>query len=556
MKHHVTWQTAAPLWKEVLRDRGDAARFEQPALLRFASDTFMEELAALLQTDPTALKDYVARAETWSRPDSGWLARTDPRRDDPLKLFQVTHGRFYLVGASLVCRIPGLPDHRVDKGREENASFVLRRLVPKNPLNFTPSNPATFDEWAWVVGALGGKWTPMPAGRAIADSAAGIEERLPMFPMNFVQDERPRRLWLGLVPVGSREAGRAAREISPTIVADDDLIGDYLADPRFVEFDTRVGDALQNLHKAVTATRVQIGESQAREVLLFVLLDFATFFQSHMPEVLEQTWTGSDADRGTLHDHLAAAEFSSTASWLEALNAALAEQEAILAGTLADSSSPANGMDLSAIKTAIENVWPPPLLPSGLPTMVKDALGEFTPTAENGAANGVSGPEPDAVPKLDPAGRTFYAIRCVYDQPQCPPIDRPVVSARASVPFQLAPFFDPDAPARPLRISMPVDTSPAGLRKFPRNVAVLISDQLRRQMNRVQEIKLQAIDDGNVGADEPGISLGMICSFSIPIITICALILLLIIVFLLNIVFWWLPFFRICLPLSLKAKEG
>ena len=41
----------------------------------------------------------------------------------------------------------------------------------------------------------------------------------------------------------------------------------------------------------------------------------------------------------------------------------------------------------------------------------------------------------------------------------------------------------------------------------------------------------------------------MICQLSIPIITICALILLLIIVALLNIVFWWMPFFRICLPI-------
>jgi hypothetical protein len=37
---------------------------------------------------------------------------------------------------------------------------------------------------------------------------------------------------------------------------------------------------------------------------------------------------------------------------------------------------------------------------------------------------------------------------------------------------------------------------------------------------------------------------------SIPIITICALILLMIIVQLLNIIFWWLPFFRICLPVG------
>ena len=45
------------------------------------------------------------------------------------------------------------------------------------------------------------------------------------------------------------------------------------------------------------------------------------------------------------------------------------------------------------------------------------------------------------------------------------------------------------------------------------------------------------------------IDIGMMCSFSIPIITICALILLMMIVGLLNIVFWWMPFFRICIPM-------
>ena len=60
----------------------------------------------------------------------------------------------------------------------------------------------------------------------------------------------------------------------------------------------------------------------------------------------------------------------------------------------------------------------------------------------------------------------------------------------------------------------------------------------------------------NGDLDSPGLDIGMICSFSIPIITICAFILLMIIVQLLNIIFWWLPFFKICLPVpTLKAKS-
>ncbi len=64
-------------------------------------------------------------------------------------------------------------------------------------------------------------------------------------------------------------------------------------------------------------------------------------------------------------------------------------------------------------------------------------------------------------------------------------------------------------------------------------------------MDRVTDLK-KALD-GEM-ADEERFDLGVLCQFSIPIITICALIVLMIIVCLLNIVFFWMPFFRICLP--------
>ena len=49
----------------------------------------------------------------------------------------------------------------------------------------------------------------------------------------------------------------------------------------------------------------------------------------------------------------------------------------------------------------------------------------------------------------------------------------------------------------------------------------------------------------------------MICSLSIPIITICALILLIIIVSLLDFIFKWMPWFIACFPIpGFKAKKG
>ena len=120
-----------------------------------------------------------------------------------------------------------------------------------------------------------------------------------------------------------------------------------------------------------------------------------------------------------------------------------------------------------------------------------------------------------------------------------------------SEPFQIAGFFDLDAPARPINISLPIDTSIKDLRKLRKNVNFLLSNQLREQMNRVTSLK-DALD--GKFADGKSVDVGLICSFSIPIITICALLVLMIFISLLNIIFWWMPFLRICFPIGLKAK--
>ena len=154
------------------------------------------------------------------------------------------------------------------------------------------------------------------------------------------------------------------------------------------------------------------------------------------------------------------------------------------------------------------------------------------------------------MPKLDPRPETRYVLRCVYQRPRCGPL-RPDVVSNPTEPFALAPYFDFDAPSRPFRIALPVDTSVAGLRKFAKNVGFLMSNQLRQQVNSVTDLK-KALD-GNLASGEQ-FDLGEICSFSIPVITLCAMIVLMIFIVLLNLVFWWLPFLRLCLPIPLKKR--
>ena len=174
-------------------------------------------------------------------------------------------------------------------------------------------------------------------------------------------------------------------------------------------------------------------------------------------------------------------------------------------------------------------------------------------------------------PMLDPR-EGWFVIRCAFERPNCGPLEPPVVSAPTR-PFQMAGFFDPDAPARPIRIALPVDTSPAGLRKFDKKAAFMISDVLCGQINRAKGMSLgdlvlsvlpwpfhkdlsSSLSDIAPCTDK-GVQAGMICSLSIPIITICALILLIIIVSLFDLIFKWIPFFLICFPLpGFKAKKS
>jgi hypothetical protein len=163
----------------------------------------------------------------------------------------------------------------------------------------------------------------------------------------------------------------------------------------------------------------------------------------------------------------------------------------------------------------------------------------------------------------------WYVIRCVFERPECGPLDPPLLSDPTRE-FQMAGFFDPDAPARPIRIALPIDTSPAGLRKFDKNTAFMISDMLCGQINRVKGMTLadlvlsvlpwpfhQDLPKTDSGpCTSGGIEVGMMCSLSIPIITICALLMLMIIVSLLDIIFRWMPFFIFCFPLpKFKSKS-
>lgn len=641
MRHHVQWTAPATM-------RGPA-----PAILRFATDSFMEEFNRALETDPAKLAGLEAQFETWRSPGSSAPAVPEPlasssklerrltrlrgsaeRRlalfslssgaaveDAPpaaggsaqprlLKLYQPAHQRFYLVAAALVCRLPGLPDRTIDAARDERATFVLRRIRTR-----TAGGRTVREEYGFVAGSSGGAWVKIAAPDT---TLAPGEEKRPLFAVHFQDDaEKRRRVLGGLIPAGRREQYIGASEAAAApAAASGEPASATLADPGAPTppIDPRIAllsaDAIEPwkalvVRAAKTASEIAHPSNAGEDVSgaheasreniqvgsWYVLLDFATFLEQHLNEV----WTALVNDtvptvpsqrhvvlaiRGaTLPAGVPSFGMIKPATLRDALVAVTAVREQLeqATGGFSVKAPSADWPNFIFPLADAQHGGPEPALTvpapaPGTPTLksyqvvlrkisaLRDAIAAALPAEP-------TAPVPDmplaAQPVMAPDEPAVFVIRCVFERPECGPLDPPLVSA-PSRPFELAAFFDPDAPARPIRISLPVDTSPAGLRRSPKNTAFMVSDMLCGQINRAKglgfiDLVLSVLPfplhkDLDSGGPTPcktdaGASLGMICSLSIPIITVCALILLIIMVSLLDMIFRWLPYFIFCFPL-------
>ncbi len=138
-----------------------------------------------------------------------------------------------------------------------------------------------------------------------------------------------------------------------------------------------------------------------------------------------------------------------------------------------------------------------------------------------------------------------YAIRAFIrvNRPcDCPP---EIVWSPYSEEFTIAPWYA-SGPGGPVPIILP-DLTPDFFKNARPNVAFSVPAKLANFLN--QDPKKILKGEGTNGS---AFTLDWICGFNIPIITICAFILLNIILSLLNIIFFWLPFVKICIPFPRK----
>lgn len=565
------------MWPSLLGE--DRTRFDRPELLRFAVDDFMDVLRETLAEDPSALSTFVVRPETW-RSASAWAGISVPGLNDAVKLYQPVHQRFYLVTASLVCRIRGLPDRTVRPEQQERAAVVVRRVEPAEPEGTVDvTRPQSFREFAWCGAEAG--WAPLDDG--LPDGL--VEEELPMFPLSFTVDraldarraraDRPgrcstplppaaetppaRTLWAALLPVGRREEYETAPG-APAVDAGD-LEGDatFTDDPRWNQIRATALQALQQLRDNASKAG---DEAVVRDSLVFAVLDLLDLFCDELHPLYDRIASdSSDAsglptEQAALFEHLRDTNFHPYhgRSWLWVVRQTQDVADAVRTGAPQDALS-TGAMSAGQVEGAIARLgvfWPghsDRSTETDFYTALRDALAATeVPDLDDPEARPPGTPAP-----VQPLDGSQYVVRCVHERPRCAPYETRTVSAPSRL-FTMASFYDPEAPARPLKVALPVDPSVGTLRNTAKGVSFLFSQQLRKQVQRVQDVTFGDLDDGYLN-EGGGVSMGMICSLSIPIISICALILLLIIVNLLNIVFWWLPYFKICFPIPTGSSD-
>jgi hypothetical protein len=151
----------------------------------------------------------------------------------------------------------------------------------------------------------------------------------------------------------------------------------------------------------------------------------------------------------------------------------------------------------------------------------------------------------------DPAGRyQLHGFVRVRRDDGCAP---ELVWAEPSAPYAIMAWYENGLASPTLVRLPPLDRK--NVRKLKPNVSFVVPKGLFCLLNRNSPKDFM---EGNGKECSPSMLQGgidWICGFNIPIITICAFIVLFIFLVLFNIIFWWLPFIKICFPLPRAAKE-
>jgi len=307
------------------------------------------------------------------------------------------------------------------------------------------------------------------------------------------------------------------------------------------------------------------------DLSLFIIVDLGDFLQNKMPEVFNALIAGASTNLPTDGTYTSRQALLTELRGITVtfypngvagsrqtitLDTAIRNLQNFLSLARGQGDDPTDLYNVSPTYTSINDpagyLAPPPPYPTATPFPTPTTAGRLHNLFSDALAEDRNHkktwlkvpPELTELVKDDPDIGTTYFLRLVYEHDPCTP-----VLSDPSVPFAFSKCFDPDAPARPIRIELP-SIKPKDLRKYKRGVGLQFSPELNNLVGRVNAEMLQKGPLSSIPADA-GASLGVafICSFSIAITFLVALIVMFIFLILFNIIFWWLPFIFICFPI-------
>lgn len=545
------WVAPIPLWNTA------GTSLQQPFVAEFTEDSFMPDFLNMMAGNVA--------------PDLPAPLNIGDQNNILYRLFQPLHQRYYLVTASLVCRKLGMPDRSVDRKNGEKVSFVLRRLVPQPPVS---GQPQQYIELAWVEAGQNKGWQPLTDDQNNPIPLRKDEERLPLHPAKYcpfpaspagtgstVQPKpcETRTVHHGYIPVDKREKYLVPVQLT-AIQANITSSG---ADPRLNQVSTEVIQTWLALYvDPITHEKLALDldllnltgspEEQTRktnlrqQISLYLIVDLGDFLKTYLSSVFNAITRQSsiqDSDQQALFDELNNIMITVNARPTKLTDAIKQLQDKTnLSNAESDppidtydvANATARGVSINAHYLSL--TYPQPPGEGTLHPLFDHAL-RTSPTHFNIPADIAR------LVKDEPTQGDIFIARLVYERGTCDPI-----ISNISPAFTFAKFFEPGAPARKIRIEMP-SIRLKDLRQHQRGVAFQMPGNLNDLLNRINPGMLKG---GGLADTGPPLDFAVICTFSIPIITICALIVMFIFLILLNIIFWWLPFIRICFPIPKK----
>ena len=521
---------------------------------------------AQFQADAASAPQNNLALFSWEQED-----RMPPDQGGLLKLRRPVHRTFHVVAWEASCKLPNAPSGQPPVAPEKIASagFVLRtgdanapqgfHILKGRPQGWGPVEPKVDPDAARQVKALG----LIPRQTTLAAQYSG-EETFPLHPLAVQDRTTSHTLLYGYLPIGSGDY------VPPTAPQPPPASDDFLKDlpwpfglarlsggpPSHYTFDRQIESGLLRNPMAallsVLIGRYQLADSAAwNDPLngpLVTILDRLAFYADPPIPLSGQAlrdWAAAHPATGStlgavLRDYAATTAPPSAGGTRDPAAPPLTYADVLLS-TLMKTDPDSDSIALPAsskLHATADNL----LVSESVATQFRAAL-----RLRAGQAAAVSSAALP-VPKLTsgPTGRYFVVpfVRTVR-----PDGCEHIHWGSPSDPFAVAAAFDPEA-ARPSLIEMP---SLADARKGAASGATfdLPADMANLLNGLASNSAAQNMLSGG-GGPSGGLGIRFLCSFSLPAITICAMVMLSVMISLLNIFLGWMAWVKICLPLPSK----